>query len=705
MQITPFRTASAVALAALWLCPVSLAQSKLVTDGEVLAASGNPVPGIPHALYPNSTTNWVNPVVDENGNVLFAVSTMVDDGSGLSGLALPNNRAYIRGSSAANVALYLRASDAAPNLPGLTLNTATGPGISTAFRVAKNGKVLFGSFLTSSSTDDTVLYAGDTGAWQIVGREGDVAAGAPGVAGCTYASGSAFNSPTQTATGLNANGDVLFKARLQGGDVAGTSNDDIWYVGQPGALQVMLREGGTVGTDTVASLGFSISRLNAAGQVLHDQRFSTAPANTDQTVLLYTPGLGNSILLREGDAAPGTVGATFNNSSNTWSTTNSQQTGTSNFNSSARYIVALQLLGGDVVAGVNDMALYICSTTGHTMVIRRGDAAPGLPGLTMDTTHTTGTPVSMAASPCIADNGRIAFRGRVADSVSGTVTAANDTAVWAGAPGALQLVYREGDVAPGTGGQLFGDAAATIGPLMNAAGVVLLQNRLGGVNDALYSYDANTGGPLELVALAGDVIEVSPGVFKTVSGFGNVSADNSNGSPMMFGADGVLALRVTFTDNTNAVVKIGGAPAPFAYCTAGTSTNGCVPSIGASGTASVAASSGFTLNVANVEGDKQGLLFYGLSGPVAFPWGPGGTSFNCVKSPTQRMPPRNSGGAAGTCAGALSTDWLAYLAGNPLALGNPIAAGTTVNAQGWYRDPPALKSTNLSNALEFVTVP
>jgi hypothetical protein len=48
---------------------------------------------------------------------------------------------------------------------------------------------------------------------------------------------------------------------------------------------------------------------------------------------------------------------------------------------------------------------------------------------------------------------------------------------------------------------------------------------------------------------------------------------------------------------------------------------------------------------------------------------------------------------------------LAYLAGNPLALGNPIAAGTTVNAQGWYRDPPAVKSTNLSNALEFVTLP
>ncbi len=706
MQVTPLCSVSAVALAALSMCATASAQSLLVTDGEVLAASGNPVPGVPNALYPNSTTNWINPVVDASGKVLFGVSAMVDDGSGMSNLTLPTNRAYIRGSNAGAMSLFLRSGDPAPGLPGLLLNTATGPGISTGIRIARNGEVMFGSWLsTGASTDDTVLYASSAGVWQILGREGDVAAGAPGVAGCTYASGSSFNSPSQTATGLNANGDVLFKARLQGGDVVGTSNDDVWYVGQPGALQVMLREGDSLGGETISSLGFTLTRLNAAGQVLHDQRFSTASAADDQTVLLYTPGVGNTIYLREGSPAPGTLGATFNNSSSNWSTTNSQQTGSSNFNSSAQFIVSLQLLGGDAALGVNDMALYVCSPTGQTMVIRRGDAAPGLPGLTMETTHTTGTPVSMAASPCISDNGRIAFRGRVADNVLGTVTASDDTGVWAGSIGALQLVYREGDLAPGAGGLLFGDAAATIGPIMNASGVVLLQNRLGGTTDALYMYDANTNGPLQLVALAGDSIEVAPGSFKTVSSFGNVTADNSNGSPMMFGADNVLALRVTFTDNTNAVVKIGGTPAPVAYCTAGTSTNGCVPSISASGIPSVAAASGFSIDVANVEGAKQGLLYYGLTGPSAFVWGAGGTSFQCVKSPTQRMQVQNSGGVSGQCNGVLTQDWLAYLAANPGAYGQPFAAGSTINVQAWYRDPPAVKSTNLSNALQFVTAP
>jgi hypothetical protein len=145
-------------------------------------------------------------------------------------------------------------------------------------------------------------------------------------------------------------------------------------------------------------------------------------------------------------------------------------------------------------------------------------------------------------------------------------------------------------------------------------------------------------------------------------------------------------------------------PPPTTYCTAGTSTNGCVPSISATGTPSVAASSGFTLDVANVEGQKQGLFFYGLSGQAIAPWG-AGSSFICVKSPTQRMGGLVSGGTANACDGAYSQDWLAFVAANPTALGAPYSAGQVVNAQAWYRDPPASKTTNLSNALEFTLAP
>jgi hypothetical protein len=141
------------------------------------------------------------------------------------------------------------------------------------------------------------------------------------------------------------------------------------------------------------------------------------------------------------------------------------------------------------------------------------------------------------------------------------------------------------------------------------------------------------------------------------------------------------------------------------YCTAGTSTNGCVPSIVGSGTPSATAGSGFTISVGGAEGQKQGLLFYGVSGSQANPWSGTSTSFLCVKSPTQRTPAQNSGGTAGACDGVLALDWNLYIANNPTALGQPFAGGETVWAQGWYRDPPAPKTTNLSNGLEFNVCP
>ncbi len=147
------------------------------------------------------------------------------------------------------------------------------------------------------------------------------------------------------------------------------------------------------------------------------------------------------------------------------------------------------------------------------------------------------------------------------------------------------------------------------------------------------------------------------------------------------------------------------APPVSVYCTAGTSTNGCVPSISATGTPSASAASGFTISVANVEGQKQGLMFYGVSGQAIAPWGSGGTSFLCVKAPTQRLGAQSSGGTASACDGSLSNDWLAFVAANPGVLGAPFSAGNVVNAQAWYRDPPAVKTTNLSDGLEFTLAP
>ena len=141
------------------------------------------------------------------------------------------------------------------------------------------------------------------------------------------------------------------------------------------------------------------------------------------------------------------------------------------------------------------------------------------------------------------------------------------------------------------------------------------------------------------------------------------------------------------------------------YCTPGTASGGCVPLMSFSGNPSVAASSGFTLSCDDLPGQRTGLVFYGTSGAQAILWGVGGSSFLCVKPPTQRTPAQGSGGTVNVCDGTLSLDLLAFLAANPSAVGQPIGAGQSLFAQTWYRDPPAVKTTNLSDAVQVVLCP
>jgi hypothetical protein len=66
---------------------------------------------------------------------------------------------------------------------------------------------------------------------------------------------------------------------------------------------------------------------------------------------------------------------------------------------------------------------------------------------------------------------------------------------------------------------------------------------------------------------------------------------------------------------------------------------------------------------------------------------------------------QNSGGTSGLCDGAFALDWNVYVATHAAALGAPFAGGETVCAQGWFRDPPAPKTTNFSNGLQFSVLP
>ncbi|MCC7013315.1 MAG: hypothetical protein IT454_12190 [Planctomycetes bacterium] len=694
MQIDSKQWKSAVAFAAVALCAAASAQAQslVLTNTNVIATDNDPAPGTTSVFGGSSALD--HGVIDDAGGVLFRGRLTGGSASTL------NERGLFYGSTRASLQLVVRSGDVAPGLAPLTLNTLTAQGLGSSPRIARNGLMLWGSSLsTGVSTDDSALFVGTPGNFVLLAREGSPAAG---TAGAVYSSG--LNGLSHQPTGLNRNGRVLFQSSLSGGDVvASPSNNAAWYTGSTAGLEIVQRKGDVVlGGAIISALGF-VSQMNDSGQVLHDETLSTtlgtspATAANDKTLWIYTPGVGNTLLVREGDAAPGTIGATFNVSSNSWFV----NVGANCFNSSGEALMVASMMGGDVVGTTNDTAIFKLAASGNTMVIRKGDPAPGLTnGETIALFHTTYNALNNA--------GVVAFKGTVAGPL---VTTSNDEVVYAGTPGNLQLVAREGDAAVGTVGATVAAFLAQGSFHVNEIGQVSFQADLTGgdtvvgVNDgALFAWDPSTG--IHLVAREGDSVEVQPGVFKSFFTYGNIQFNNGDANPLGWNRNGLMVLRLNFNDSTSALltVQVPTTPNPQSYCTAGTTTNGCNALITANANPTVGHSAPCTVSVAGVEGQKTGLIFYGLTRHTGS-WCSSGSSFLCVKSPTMRTPAQNTAGTAGACDGTITLDWNAFQLANIGALGQPFGAGDVVDLQAWFRDPPACKTTNTSNAVELTYLP
>jgi hypothetical protein len=134
------------------------------------------------------------------------------------------------------------------------------------------------------------------------------------------------------------------------------------------------------------------------------------------------------------------------------------------------------------------------------------------------------------------------------------------------------------------------------------------------------------------------------------------------------------------------------------YCTAKTSSSGCVPAVTTQGEPSASAGSGFFVRASQIEAGKIGLLFYGKQGPAAIPFQDG---YLCVAQSVLRLPAQSSNGTT-TCTGAFDYDFNAWIASG---FDPGLGAGSRVNAQFWFRDPAAASTTGLSGGVEFVVCP
>ena len=137
------------------------------------------------------------------------------------------------------------------------------------------------------------------------------------------------------------------------------------------------------------------------------------------------------------------------------------------------------------------------------------------------------------------------------------------------------------------------------------------------------------------------------------------------------------------------------------YCTAKTSSLGCVPSIGSAGVPGFSEPGPFDITCVQVNSSKNGIFFYGLNGRASFPFQGG---IMCAQPPLKRTPVQNSGGSPppGDCTGTFTFDFNAWVQGGS----DPnVVPGSQVNGGWWFRDPQASFTTGLSNAIEFVEVP
>ncbi|TMA33638.1 MAG: PEP-CTERM sorting domain-containing protein [Deltaproteobacteria bacterium] len=281
--------------------------------------------------------------------------------------------------------------------------------------------------------NDLGMWSEGSGALALVERRGSPAVG-------TTATWDAAIAPPV----LNDSGQVAFLAFTNGGPIG------VWSEGSgvlaPAALTGSQADGVPLGQNYAAAL--SEPSFNDAGQVAFHGTLS-----------------GTGVTTSEGQSAPGAGGATFTDFEGTRLAT-----------------------GGDVAfrATLSDggSGIWAGAPGAVQLAARDGSAAAG----------TTGQFANFVAGD-FGDLGQVAFEAGLEVGVGG-VSAGDDRGVWAGAPGAVSLIAREGEIAPGTGGRVFESFS---GPLINGAGAVLLRGFLD-TGTGLFLHD----GALGKVVASGD---------------------------------------------------------------------------------------------------------------------------------------------------------------------------------------------------------
>ncbi|MCV2419563.1 choice-of-anchor tandem repeat NxxGxxAF-containing protein [Paucibacter sp. DJ2R-2] len=340
-------------------------------------------------------------------------------------LALALALASAQGAWAGTSTVALTGSAAPGTGNGVSFASLSTPQLNAA------GQVAFLATLSGAG----VSGSNDGGIWRdgtLLVRKGSAAPGA----------GSGVSLSTLSSMQLNAAGQVTYSALLSGTNITPDKNDSSLWLGSKLIAQTGRAAPGTGSGVSFAFLGGGM--LNSAGQVAYRAQLSGTGVNTSNDFGIWRD---NSMIVREGSAAPGTG-----------SGVNFAVAILSDFNAAGQVAYQANLTG----SSLNDSSIWRDSD----LIAREGNAAPGT---------VAGVSFGNLTSTRLNAAGQVAFRA----GLTGTgVNSFNNDSIWRGS----SLIARTGDAAPGTGtGVSFAEFAGISDPLkLNAAGQVAFMATLRG---------------------------------------------------------------------------------------------------------------------------------------------------------------------------------------------------------------------------------
>jgi hypothetical protein len=305
---------------------------------------------------------------------------------------------------------------------------------------------------------------------------------------------------------------------------------------------------GTTGAGTTPlSLGASLPGT-AVNTIYHYRVVTSSALGTvygpDQTYNAIS--FGTTSMVQTGAPAPGIASSTIN------------KIGNPSVNEQQHIAFQSTILGTNSKSGVNsanNQGIWAdIGTNGLSLVVRSGQAAPGYTQGSVSGTFAT------LSDPVYANDDSVGFMGKLV--MSGTVYSSNATGIWATTAGAMQLVARQGDMAPDDNGNptptVFAQFVQFVLP--DSGGIAFLanlQNGWGGVtsmnNQGIWAVGSD--GVLRMIACKGSIVKVN-GVAKAILALTAFEPPTAaSGQSRHFTSQNMLVYRATFNDGTSGVLQ------------------------------------------------------------------------------------------------------------------------------------------------------